>query len=452
MSKDIKNKNILELSWPIFVSAFLGIMLGNVDTAMLSQYNENAVGSVGNANTILGFLTLTFTIVSSATGILTAQYLGAKITSKLNQVYTVSMLFNLVLSVFISLILYFLNEPIMALLQVPPEIQPDASIYMQIVGGLIFAQSIFSTFDQIFRNNGKTKIGMVLALMMNVINLVGDYCVLYGPLKVFNFGVAGVAMVTSISRIAMVIVAIIYFIFKIDGSISVKYLRPFPKDILKKLLGLGIPTAGENLCYNLSQITIVAIVNSICLMQNSTVPLNTRVYCNLLCGFTYLVPMALALGTQIIVGHSVGGNDYDFAYKRVNKSLRISLIISISMAVINCLLSPFTLGIFSNNSAVIELGSQVMFIGIFLEFGRTTNIVIINSMKAAGDVKFPTILAMCSMWGISVLLSFVLGIVCGLGLNGVWIAMAADEIFRGVVVAVRWKRGSWRGRRVVSEK
>ena len=162
MGKDIKNKNILELSWPIFVSAFLGIMLGNVDTAMLSQYNENAVGSVGNANTILGFLTLTFTIVSSATGILTAQYLGAKITSKLNQVYTVSMLFNLVLSVFISLILYFLNEPIMALLQVPPEIQPDASIYMQIVGGLIFAQSIFSTFDQIFRNNGKTKIGMVL--------------------------------------------------------------------------------------------------------------------------------------------------------------------------------------------------------------------------------------------------------------------------------------------------
>ena len=229
MGKDIKNKNILELSWPIFVSAFLGIMLGNVDTAMLSQYNENAVGSVGNANTILGFLTLTFTIVSSATGILTAQSLGAKITSKLNQVYTVSMLFNLVLSVFISLILYFLNEPIMALLQVPPEIQPDASIYMQIVGGLIFAQSIFSTFDQIFRNNGKTKIGMVLALMMNVINLVGDYCVLYGPLKVFNFGVAGVAMVTSISRIAMVIVAIIYFIFKIDGSISVKYLRPFPK-------------------------------------------------------------------------------------------------------------------------------------------------------------------------------------------------------------------------------
>ncbi|MGN1137939.1 MAG: MATE family efflux transporter, partial [Ruminococcus sp.] len=154
MGKEIKNKNILELSWPIFVSAFLGIMLGNVDTAMLSQYNENAVGSVGNANTILGFLTLTFTIVSSATGILTAQYLGAKIRDRLNQVYTVSVLFNLVLSVFISLILYFLNEPIMALLQVPPEIRPDAAIYMQIVGGLIFAQSIFSTFDQIFRNNG----------------------------------------------------------------------------------------------------------------------------------------------------------------------------------------------------------------------------------------------------------------------------------------------------------
>ena len=90
-----------------------------------------------------------------------------------------------------------------------------------------------------------------------------------------------------------------------------------------------------------------------------------------------------------------------------------------------------------------------MLIAVFLEFGRTTNIVIINSMKAAGDVKFPTMIAIFSMWGLSVLIAYVLGVVLGMGLAGVWIGMAADEIFRGIVVFIRWIKGSWRGKRVV---
>lgn len=100
--------------------------------------------------------------------------------------------------------------------------------------------------------------------------------------------------------------------------------------------------------------------------------------------------------------------------------------------------------------AVVELASNMMFISIFLEIGRTTNIVIINSMKAAGDVKFPTILAIFSMWGISVLLAYVLGIVMNMGLAGVWIGMACDEIFRGIIVFIRWQRGTWKGKRIVS--
>ena len=119
---------------------------------------------------------------------------------------------------------------------------------------------------------------------------------------------------------------------------------------------------------------------------------------------------------------------------------------------LNWLVSPFTFSLFSDDPKVAELGATVMFIAVFLEFGRTTNIVIINSMKAAGDVKFPTVLAIFSMWGLSVLIAYILGVVLGMGLAGVWIGMAADEIFRGVVVFIRWIRGSWRGKRVVSTK
>ena len=169
---------------------------------------------------------------------------------------------------------------------------------------------------------------------------------------------------------------------------------------------------------------------------------------------TYMIAFSAAIATQIIVGHSVGAGDYDFAYKKVLKTLRFGLLVSISIAIINWLASPFTFTLFSDDPKVGELlaeqGSMVMFIAIFLEFGRTTNIVIINSMKAAGDVKFPTMLAIFSMWGLSVLIAYVLGVVLGMGLAGVWIGMAADEIFRGVVVFIRWIKGSWRGKRVVS--
>lgn len=442
--ENIKDQNILKLSLPIFVSSILSMAVGYVDTAMLSGYNENSVGAIGNANTVLSFITLAFTIVSSATGILTSQYSGARKRESLNQVYTVSLLINLILSVIVSLILFIFHRQFLNLLNVPVEMQGDAASYIQIVGGFIFTQSIFSTFDQIFRCNGKTKIGMVLALCMNLINIGGNYCVLFGPLKYLGLGASGVAYSTALSRIVVLILSAFYFKFRIDGKISIQYLRPFPLKILKQLLSLGIPTAGENISYNLSQIAIAAIINTM-----GIVAINTRIYCSMLCTVAYVFSYSLSLGTQIVVGHNVGAKDYDTAYKKVLNILKISLIIALSLAVLNCIFSRFTLTLFSDNSDVIALGQTIMLISVFLEIGRTTNIVIIGSMKASGDVKFPTIMGICSMWGISVLFAFVLGISLNMGLIGVWIAMAGDEIFRGIVVFIRWMRGSWRGKSVV---
>ena len=155
------------------------------------------------------------------------------------------------------------------------------------------------------------------------------------------------------------------------------------------------------------------------------------------------------MATAIIVGHSIGANEYDFAYHKVLSTLKKSMIISISIAIVSFLISPVTIGIFTNDTDVISLGRKIMFICIFLEIGRTANLVIINSMRAAGDVKFPTYLGMISMWGISVLFGYFLGVTMGYGLIGIWIAMALDEIVRGIVVFIRWKRGTWRGKRIV---
>ncbi len=446
-TQSIKYSSVFKLAWPIFIQMILSMCLGYVDTAMMSRSSETAVGAIGNAHQIISFLNLAFSIIASATGVVVAQYLGAKKTEEMNKIYTVSVLFNLVLSVLICLIVTIFSKNLLQAIHVPQVMFYDANSYMKIVGLFLFTDSVVMIFSQVFNCHGKTFVGMLLFFGMNVLNIIGNYCFLFGPLAYLNLGTKGVAISTSISSICAMAVSFIIFKKIIKGKISLQFLNPFPFDMLKKLIKLGIPTAGENISYNIAQIIITAFVNT--MGPEAT---TAKIYCNMLTLFSIVYSNSMAGATSIIVGHSVGEGDYDFAYKRVLKSLSSAMIVSVSFAVLNYLLSPFTLGFFSKNPQIIEIGRKVMFVGIFLEIGRCSNLVIIRSMRAAGDVFFPTALGIGSMWGISVVFAYIFGILFKLGLPGIWIAMASDEIFRGIVVFIRWLAGSWKGKSVVNEK
>ena len=125
------------------------------------------------------------------------------------------------------------------------------------------------------------------------------------------------------------------------------------------------------------------------------------------------------------------------------------MILSVLVATVNYLLSPYILSLFTSESEVLYLGQKVMLVGIFLEIGRTCNIVIIYSLKAAGDVKFPTFLGMTTQWLIAVLLTILFYKYTSWDIVGVWIAMALDEIIRAVFVYVRWNGRKWEKKRIV---
>lgn len=450
-SDDILHSSVFKLAWPIFIQLLLNMCLGYADTLMLSGYTQTAVAAIGNANQVLGFLTLTFAIISSASGVVVSQYLGAGKKEQIGQIYTVCLSFNLVLSLFISLLIFCGSDYLLGFINTPAEILPDAKSYMRIVGGFIFTQAIMDTFARIFQSNGKTVYGMIISMSMNVLNIGGNYLFLYGPLKSLGLGASGVGVSTTVSRIIGLFAAYLLFHFFIDGDISVRYLKPFPFNLLKTLLKLGVPTAGENISYNISQLFVTSFVNTLGL-----VAINTRIYANILCNFAFMYSAAVSMGTMIIVGHAVGAGEYDYAYKRLKKTMRGALVVAMCIAGLNFMICPWTFGIFANSSEsveiqtqIISLGQKVMLVAIFLEFGRTCNLVIINSLKAAGDVKFPTILGICSNWGCTVLCGYLLGIVMNLGLVGIWMALAADEILRGIIVLIRWNKGSWRGKSVI---
>lgn len=439
-----KNTSLFLLTWPILVELLLQMLIGNVDQMMISRYSQNAVAAIGNVNQIMNLLLITFNIITMATTIMVSQYLGSNNQEKVSEVYSLATYTNLFFSMILGALMIFGHKPMFEMMGMPLELYSDATIYMVIVGGLIFLQGVFMSYSAIFRSNGLMKQTMIISFVINFINIIGNFIFLNGLLGIPQLGVTGVALSSVISRLIGLIVVMIIFNRKLNAKISLKYLRPFPKETFKSLLRIGLPSAGESLSYNVAQMWILSCVN-----RMGTYVIATRVYSNMIANFSFVYASAISTATQIIVGHLVGAGDIDDADELVMKTLKPTVLVSLIMSVIVFLCSDFIFSWFTNDPAMIALGKQIMFIEIFLELGRTFNLVIIRSMHAAGDIKYPVTIGIISMWGVAALLSYIFGIVLGMGLVGVWIAMAMDELLRGVLVYRRWKQGKWRGKALV---
>lgn len=437
--------SLYQLAWPIFIESLLGVLLNNVDTLMLSGYSNDAVGAVGNANLILNLVFVLFNIIGVSTAVMVSQYLGADKKSEINTIYSLAFISNTLFGIVLSLILAIFGEPIMNLLGVPDDMITDSVHYMQIVGGFMFLQGGFNVMIQILRCNGLQRIGMFSALSVNILNVLGNWLFLYGALSHLKLGVIGVSISTTFARLVALTIVLSVFFSKKIGKISFRYIIPFPKDIFRTLIFIGCPSAGDNLAYDIYQIILLSLVNG---MGNDSI--NARVYCSTLMSFSAVFASSVATATQILVGYLVGAKKSSMAYKRVIKYLKLCIPIAFVISSVNWLLSPYTLRLFTDNANVIELASHVMLVAVLLEIGRTMNMIVINSLKASGDVRFPFFVGLLSMWGIGLVVGVLCGVVFKLGVVGIFLGTASDEFIRGIIVTIRWIRKRWMGKSFVN--
>lgn len=438
MSKNQKNMTLFALTWPIFIEIFLHMLMGNADTLMLSQYSDDSVAAVGVSNQILSLIIVMFGFVATGTAILVAQHLGAEENRMAGEVSIVSIAVNLVFGILLSIALVFFSKPILLSMDLPRPLISEASSYLKIVGGFAFIQALIMTAGAIMRSYGYTKDAMYITIGMNIINVIGNYLFIFGPLGVPVLGVEGVAISTITSRMIGLIVSLIVIWKRIPSALPLGALFRLPMFHVKNLLRIGIPSAGEHLSYNGSQMVITYFMASI-----GTNALTTKVYAQNLMMFIFLFSVAISQGTQIIIGHMVGAKDFDSAYDRCLKSLKIAIVISLIMAGIFSLAAEPLLRIFTSNEEIISLGKTLIYLTIILEPGRSFNLVVINALRATGDVRFPVYMGILSMWGVSVTLSYILGIWFGLGLIGIWISFIADEWLRGIIMLKRWRSKVW---------
>ena len=443
METNDKKLTLFSLAWPIFIETALFMTLGIVDVFVLSQYNDLAAGAVNTANQATSITTIVFSAISTASAVLISQYLGAKKEASASKIAALSITLNFVAGLIVSAVFLLFNQPILSFIGAKGEILSLAGEYLSIVGGFMFLQAVLTAMAVIIRNHGMTKISMYVTVGMNVLNTGLDILFVLG----FDMGVSGVAIATSISRVLGTAVLAAVLFKKVEKPSIFKHLKPFPLKDVGSMLKIGIPGATETFLYNLSQLVITSIV----LNYMAAEQLIAKTYVQNITMFFYVFAIAIGQASQIMTGHLIGAGKTDEAYKSGVKAHRFALLIALSISLIGALLRYPLMGLFTSNAEVIELGATVLLINVALEFGRSTNLVLIASLRGAGDVYFPTACAIFSNWAISVLGSFLLAVVAGWGLYGLWTALAADEIVRAILMMLRWKSGKWKTKSVVKE-
>jgi Na+-driven multidrug efflux pump len=283
-------------------------------------------------------------------------------------------------------------------------------------------------------------------MLVNVISLVitvlGNALCLFGPFGFPVLGMIGVAASTVLSQVVGCALCFVAMRRRRELELPLAEVARIPGRLYSAILAIGIPTAGENLAYNISQIAIMAMLSSL-----GAVPLATYGIVMAVLRYVFMAGVSIGGAAQLKVGYLVGAGRHAEAKQRVYRYFALASACTIGTVLLLELFHHSVLGLFTTDPGVVALASTVLLVALIHEPGRNFNTVFIPALKGAGDIRFPVTMGIVSMWGVGVAGAWLLGIRLHWGLVGVWIAMATDEWLRGLVMLRRWRSGAWQSSR-----
>jgi putative MATE family efflux protein len=430
---------LVQLAWPLLVENVLRTSLMSVDTLMLSRYSPEAVAAMSLAGQFGFFLQLLYTMGSIGSSVLITQNLGAgqKRTAGLYGMGSLTLILaaSLVMSVLVALG----GGLVIDLYHLDPQVARYARQFLTIYGGLSFFVAINIGQATILRAWGHARDPMLVNGLCLLLTVGGNALCLFGPFGFPVLGVPGVAASTIASQgVACVLSA---WMIQRRGGLELRFreMMHVPRHIYRSILAIGIPIAGESISYNLSQIAVLALLSGM-----GTVALSTYGIVMALLRYVFVAGVSIGSASQLKVGYLVGAGHHDEASHRVYRYFATGFAISLALVLLLQIFHRPILGLFSQEPRVLGLAASVLVVAMVFEPGRSFNTIIIPALKGAGDVRFPVYVGIASMWGVSVLGGWFLGVWLDLGLVGVWMAMAADEWLRGIAMLLRWRSGAWR--------
>lgn len=434
----------MRLIWPLVIEQFLAVTIGMADTVMVSTAGEAAVSGIALVDAINMLLIQIFAALATGGAVVASQYLGSQ--NREDACRSAKQLLNTitVLAVIITLFSLIFCRQILRLVfgGIEPGVMENAQIYYYLTALSYPFLAIYNAGAALYRSMGNSRISMMVSILMNLINILGNAILIYG----LNWGVAGAGTGTLVSRIVAAVFMLVLIRQK-DNLIFIDKISHFEfrPDMIRRILAIGVPNGLENGMFQIGKLIVQNLVTTF-----GTSAIAANAIANSVSGFSNIPGAAIGLGLITVVGQCVGAKDYDHAVSYTKRLMKAAYL---SMGVLNVILffgAGTIVGVFNLSPEATASASQILVcFSVFNALIWPVSFTLPNALRAAGDARFTMITSMISMWIFRIGFSYVLGLYLGLGLLGTWLAMFIDWIVRSSVFLFRFARGKWKERQTI---
>lgn len=440
------NRMIRNLLIPVVLEQLLNSIMGTADTMMVSNVGSAAISAVSLVDSVNVLVIQAFSALAAGGAIVCAQYIGQRNKEKANESARQVLFIITAISVAVSLICLVFQKPLLRLIfgSVEAEVMRASEIYFFYTALSFPFIAAYDSAASIFRAQDNTRGPMTISMISNVMNIAGNAIMIW----VFHMGVAGAALSTLISRIFCAVVVLIQLRKEREGQEIVvrDYFKIRPNwSMIKRILGIGIPSGVENSMFQLGKLAIQSTVSTL-----GTAAIAAQAMTNILENLNGIAAIGVGVGLMTIVGQCLGAGRKDEAVYYIKKLCVIAeIVVLTSCLIVFALTKPVTiLGGMEKESADMCF-HMVMWITIMKPLVWTMAFVPGYGLRAAGDVKFSMITSCCTMWACRFCLCVFLIRVMGFGPMGVWIGMFADWTVRSIIFTWRFHSRKWLQHKVI---
>ena len=439
-------KETIKLTIPVFLELLISSMFGMVDMMMvgnsgLPSITTPSIAATGITNQVI-FLGIAMAQAMSAGGTaMISRYVGAneeeRIPSVVKHLIVLMMIILIVPFVTLNLLI---PEKIMAFIGAEQEtINIGLNYFKIVVLGFIFQSLNLSIFASM-RGAGDTKTPMLINIFVNLLNVGGNYILIFGKLGFPAMGVTGAGISTSLSHVVAFLILLAMLLKKshvvrLDLSKGFKFSRP----IIDNLVKVGGPAALEQVGFRVGVILFIKIISGL-----GTAAYATHQIASNIISLSFAPGQSFGIAASTLVGRSLGQKRVDRAETFIKETNRLALLSSIFFATIFFFFGSKIVGLYTDDLSVIQMSGNIMKVIAIIQPFQASAFAISGGLRGAGDTVSTLIVTMVGVIFIRLSLAYVLINIVGIGLIGAWIAMLSDQIIRWIGISLRYRTGKWK--------
>ncbi len=434
MARREKLNLIVGLSIPSMLAQISTVMMFFIDASMVGHLGAEASASIGLIESTTWLIGSLLSAAATGFSVQVAHFIGANDFVKARQVFRHALICGLLFSVCLALIGVAIHLPLPYWLGGGSDIADNSSRYFLIYALALPFIFLYHTSEMMLKSAGNMHTPSVMAILVCICDVVFNYLFIY----IFKMGVVGAAYGTALAYICISLPNL----WLAACQNKILNLRQdaarfhWVKEYVRNACKISIPIAIQNILMSGAQIVstmIVAPLGNIAIAAHSF-----AITAESLC---YMPGYGIGDAATTLVGQTHGANRMDlcknFAYMTVGLGMAVMALMGVVMSVF----APEMIGLLSPVESIQELGTTCLRIEAFAEPFFAASIVTYSVCVGAGDTFKPAAINLSTMWFVRLTLAY--GLSKSYGLEGVWIAMAVELTFRGILFLVRLFRGSW---------